>query len=685
MSIALALVASAVLIAVTGGPWQKVLSAILDGSFRNPGRWGGTLAEAVPLLLVALGAIVSTRAGLVNIGQEGQVAIGAALATFVATRNSGPFALVAVLIGGFVGGALWAGIAALLKYWRKVPEVISTLLLVFIASQLTGYLLTRTFLLLDPDPNKPNRVQTSAQVDPSTRIGQIRIFGNEFPWSVPAVLCLAAMVGVALQRSVWGFRLNVLGRNARTAQRTGVSVVRAGATALMIGGAMAGLAGAVMLAGGTANYRYTPGFANNVGWEGLLVALVAAQPAARVHSGGVGVRRAAHGIRLPGGDRGRAVDRRRGSRAVGVGAARATGRRRHPPASRLGRGTIANGAIRRSGGTGSRGRAGVIATMIASVFTVLGDVFGSEAMYNSAIRFAIVLAFAATGEWVAERAGTLNISIEAMMIGGAFTAGVTFAQITSHSPSTSPAMAMAVGLVAATTAGVVVSLVQANLSHRLSIDQFVVGLTLNLFVLGLALFLDSRWEAVTSVAKPTRVPLLSDIPLVGDALFGQPWPMYLIVPVVPFAWWLVFHTRWGLEVRSVGDNPQAADVSGISVNRRRRQAIMFAGLASGSRWGSAGAGTDLDLGLRDGARGAEGHHRHRRRHLRRMDAARHDHRMPAVRLLLRLAADAPRARPPHQRPVGRQPSRTSWRWRSRPCSPPAAASPARWRSPSSAA
>ena len=103
VSIVLAPVASAVLIAVTGGPWQKVLSAILDGSFRNPVC--AVLAEAVPLLLVALGAIVSTGAGLVNIGQEGQVAIGAALATFVATRNSGPLVLVAVLIGGFVGGA----------------------------------------------------------------------------------------------------------------------------------------------------------------------------------------------------------------------------------------------------------------------------------------------------------------------------------------------------------------------------------------------------------------------------------------------------------------------------------------------------------------------------------------------------------------------------------------------------
>ena len=138
-------------------------------------------------------------------------------------------------------------------------------------------------------------------------------------------------------------------------------------------------------------------------------------------------------------------------------------------------------------------------------------------------------------------------------------------------------IALALGLLA----GVAVALVQAHLSHQLTIDQFVVGLTLNLFVLGLALFLDSRWEAVTSVVKPTRVPVLHDIPLVGEALFGQPWPMYLIVPVVPIAWWLVFRTRWGLEIRSVGDNPQSADVSGIHVNRRRREAIMVAGACSG--------------------------------------------------------------------------------------------------------
>jgi len=209
--------------------------------------------------------------------------------------------------------------------------------------------------------------------------------------------------------------------------------------------------------------------------------------------------------------------------------------------------------------------------MIASVFDAIGDVISSATMYQSMMRFAIVLAFAAVGEWVAERAGTLNISVEAMLIGGAFTAGVVY-NLTELT---------ALGLVCGVAAGLVVALMQANLSHRLTIDQFVVGLTLNLFVLGLALFLDSRFESVTRVAEKVRIPGLVELPLIGDALFGQPWPMYLIVPVVPLAWWAVFRTRWGLEVRAAGENPGAADVSGIAVNRRRREAICVAGLCAG--------------------------------------------------------------------------------------------------------
>ena len=272
LCVAAALVVAALLIALTGGPWQKALTAYLDGALRRPGRWGITLTESAPLLLVALGSIVASRAGLVNIGQEGQVLVGAATAMFVGAHASGPLALIGVLLAGAAGGALWAGIAAALRYARGVPEVISTLLLVFIAAQLVGYLLNRSFLLLDPTGS---RLQTSKQLTASTRIGRVELFGNSLPWSVLAAVAIAASVSVALNRSQFGFRLTVLGANPRTAQRIGVPVVIAGSSALALSGALAGLAGSTMLATGTADHRLTPGFSNNVGWQGLLLALVA--------------------------------------------------------------------------------------------------------------------------------------------------------------------------------------------------------------------------------------------------------------------------------------------------------------------------------------------------------------------------------------------------------------------------
>ncbi len=211
------------------------------------------------------------------------------------------------------------------------------------------------------------------------------------------------------------------------------------------------------------------------------------------------------------------------------------------------------------------------ASVVASGLTPILDVLSSATMYQSMIRFAVVLAFAAVGELVAERAGTINISAEAMMIGGAFT-GAVVTDRTGH---------IAFGLICGMIAGLVVASVQANLSHRLTIDQFVVGLTLNIFVLGLALFLDARFSPVTDVAFKWRVPGLAGIPIFGEAIFGQPWPMYLIVPVVVVSWFVLFRTRWGLEVRAVGENPQSADVTGIHVNLRRRQTVYFVGLTSG--------------------------------------------------------------------------------------------------------
>lgn len=275
-----ALALSALIVALTGGDAMAVFNALLDGSIRGPGRIGETLGVMAPLLVVALGAIISNRAGLVNIGQEGQLFIGAAFATYVGTKmgGPGPVVLLALLVASAIGGALWAGIAAGLKYRRNVPEVLTTLLLVTVAAQLSGYGLKNEWLLLAPPEGRANRQQISDQLDPDTRIPIVEVFGNEFPISVFWAIAAALLVGFLLARTVWGFRLRALGHNERTARRAGVAASRYGSGALLIGGGFAGLAGGIMLAGGDfGNYTLVPGFPAEIGWTGLLVALVGRQ------------------------------------------------------------------------------------------------------------------------------------------------------------------------------------------------------------------------------------------------------------------------------------------------------------------------------------------------------------------------------------------------------------------------
>ncbi len=192
-------------------------------------------------------------------------------------------------------------------------------------------------------------------------------------------------------------------------------------------------------------------------------------------------------------------------------------------------------------------------------------------MYGSAVRLGGFLAFAALGELVAEKAGTINISVEGSLLAGAFTGAIGY-DLTGSTP---------IGLLVGAVGGLSVALIQANMSHRLTADQFVVGLTANVLVLGLAGFLNASLDPVTRRAAIVEIPLLSDIPLIGPALFGQTWPTYLLYPLIPLTWWLLYRTRWGLEVRAVGENPQASDVSGIDVNKRRRQAIYYGGLLAG--------------------------------------------------------------------------------------------------------
>jgi general nucleoside transport system permease protein len=182
-----------------------------------------------------------------------------------------------------------------------------------------------------------------------------------------------------------------------------------------------------------------------------------------------------------------------------------------------------------------------------------------------------VLLFASSGELVAEKAGTINISLEGMMLAGAFAAAV------GQDATGSVWLALLCGM----AAGVLVALVQANMSHRLPADQFVVGLVLNVLILGLVGFLASELEPTTNVVDRVEIPLLTHIPLIGPALFDAPWVLYLAYVIIPIVWWVIYRTRWGLEVRAVGEDPSASDVSGLHVNKLRRQTIYLAGMTAG--------------------------------------------------------------------------------------------------------
>ena len=282
-SVAVALGASAILIQATGGGSFAVFRALIEGSLTGTSRWGLTLGAAAPMLLVALGTIISARAGLVNIGQEGQLLVGTAVATFFAFRigSPGPFNILVILFFGAVGGAAWAGVAGVLRFRRGVPEVLSTLLLVTVAGQLAAYALGRDWLLL-AEASVGARNNVSEQLEEASRLPTVPILNNDVPIAVFFAVALAFVVAFALARTVWGFRLRMLGRSPQAAQRAGVSQSSFGMRAMLTSGAFAGLAGAVMLSGGGfqfSNFTFVPGFSGSIGWTGLLVALVAREKA----------------------------------------------------------------------------------------------------------------------------------------------------------------------------------------------------------------------------------------------------------------------------------------------------------------------------------------------------------------------------------------------------------------------
>lgn len=225
------------------------------------------LIRATPFMLAGLATAVPARVGLVNVGAEGQLAIGA-LATATAAMLLGGslpgLVIIPLLImAGMIGGALWAGLAGWLRVRMQLNETIATLLLNYVATLTVAYCV-HTFL---KDPASFNWPFSPPLAD------QARFMtfgGTRLHWGVVLGPIAAALVWYLVTRTVWGLRMRVVGGNAQAARRAGLNVARIQLLAFLAAGALAGLAGMIEVAGVEGRLRPTTGA--GFGYVGFLAA-----------------------------------------------------------------------------------------------------------------------------------------------------------------------------------------------------------------------------------------------------------------------------------------------------------------------------------------------------------------------------------------------------------------------------
>jgi simple sugar transport system permease protein len=265
---------------------SEAYSALFQGAIINPdtisaaadgqaswssvfGPLSETIVTATPLICAGLSVSLAFRSGLFNIGGEGQVVVGAITAGYAGFAWHLPplVHVVVAVLAGLAGGALWGFIAGWLKARTGAHEVITTIMLNYIALYLLLYLLGTTRF------QRPGRSDAiSYEVDGDARLPHLA--GSALRLHAGILLALAAAAAVAwlLKRSTLGFRLRAVGANPDAARTAGMSVERMYIVAMLLAGALAGLAGSTQVLG-TA-YTLTPGVSANIGFDAITVALL---------------------------------------------------------------------------------------------------------------------------------------------------------------------------------------------------------------------------------------------------------------------------------------------------------------------------------------------------------------------------------------------------------------------------
>lgn len=263
--------AAAVLLSIGASPLAS-FTVILTGPLQDLFGASEVLVRAVPLILVGLGIAISFRSGILNIGAEGQMLVGILCSTAVALAlpHWPKSALLPLsLLAGALGGAAWGGIAGVLRARLDVNEILSTVMLNYVAAQLY------TFFLRGPMID-PEELMTGSGTPQSMRLVKAAwldrlVPGTRIHAGLLLALALAGLVWVLLWRTTFGFRMRAAGAGRKAARYAGIQVERSLVSAMLFAGGFAGLAGAVEVAG--VHHRAIEAITSGYGFSGIVVAL----------------------------------------------------------------------------------------------------------------------------------------------------------------------------------------------------------------------------------------------------------------------------------------------------------------------------------------------------------------------------------------------------------------------------
>ncbi len=273
LSIGVGLLLAAVAVRALGASPAEFFRVLFEGTLGSPYGWSQVLFKATPLLFTGLAVAIAFRARLFNIGAEGQMVVGAfamAWAGFAGQPLPSPIGVIICLLAGAMAGALWATVPGLIKARTGGSEVITTIMLNFIAVALVNYLLVHRYAL-------PETVRTP-EIPPGAALPR---FSEWLPWLRGSPLNAALLVGIGvaillqsvLEGTPFGFSLKVLGEGRAQARYAGLPVGRLTVAAMTLSGAVAGLAGSSFVLG---YKRYFEGdFSGGAGFTGIAVALLA--------------------------------------------------------------------------------------------------------------------------------------------------------------------------------------------------------------------------------------------------------------------------------------------------------------------------------------------------------------------------------------------------------------------------